>query len=193
MSTQRKKTQEIQSIKIAIMNKTLTRFFVIYFVLDLIFVLYFIFIDDYLSLLNSQIGALAAMSVAVGSFLGYKSSVNEQVKKLDGCEVEQRDIIDKIEDNYELFDDEEINYNEITEEEAKNIYKEERDKLKKSSKIKNIALTFKGIFSPFRLIGYFLLVLGFFWLEGNGHLKILPFILGLSILPVSSIILAFRK
>ena len=76
---------------------------------------------------------------------------------------------------------------DISDEEAKRIFAEEKQKVKQQSTIKNIFLTYRGIFSPLRILGYFLLVFGFFWLEGNGNLQVVPYLLGLSVLPVTSV------
>jgi len=186
--------QGIQNINNMMMTRTMTRFFRIFLAIDSLLVIYFIFQDDYLALLNSQIGALSAMAVAVGSYIGYKQSINNQVQKLDDIYVDDRDLIDKIDDPHELFDeDDKINENEISDEEAKAIFKEEKEKLKKQSTIKNVAISFKGIFSPFRIVGYILLVIGFFWLEKNGNLQVFPYLFGLSILPISTIVTSFKN
>jgi len=130
----------------------------------------------------------------MGSYAGYRSSVKEQAQKFEGMYVDDKDLIDKIEDSYDLFEeDDEINYSEISDEEAKSIFKDEKEKLREKSTIKNLILSFGGIFSPFRITGYILLVVGFFWLEGNSNLKVVPYLLGLSILPLSSVVSAFRK
>lgn len=184
---------ETQNMTNMTTTRTMSSFFRIFLAIDSLFVVYFIFMDDYLSLLNSQIGALSAMAVAMGSYVGYRSSVKKQVHKFEGMIADERDMLDKIDDTYDLFDEEEINYEEISSEEAKNIFKEEKEKLKKKSTIKNLALSFKSIFSPLRVAGYILLVIGFFWLEGNSNLKIVPYFLGLSILPISSIVTAFKR
>lgn len=165
----------------------MTNFFRLFLLLDALMVLFFAFGGDYPGLLNSQVGALSAMAVAVGSFLGYRQSVNDRVQKFDGIAGEERDGIDRIEDPHGLYDEEPVNEKELSSEEVKQIFAEEKAKVKELSGVKNLFLTYRGIFSPFRLIGYSLLLFGFFWLEGNGYLAILPYLAGLSLLPLTTL------
>lgn len=62
---------------------------------------------------------------------------------------------------------------------------EDKEIIKKTRKI---AKTSFVSFSPFRLISYLLLVLGFLFLNRHNYLEIAPFLLGLSIIPIVSII-----
>lgn len=46
--------------------------------------------------------------------------------------------------------------------------------------------------SPFKIFGYILLIVGFFFLRNSGRLEIIPFLLGILLMPVGIIIFAFR-
>jgi len=169
----------------------MTSFFKTFLLLDLLLAGFYLLTGDLSGMLNSQVGAISALAVAVGSFMGYRQSIKEQVEKLEGLQDDDRDELDAIDDPHELFDEEPINEKELSNEEVKQIFAEEKAKVKQQSNVKNLFLSFKGIFSPFRLIGYGVLLFGFFWLEGNGKLVILPYLLGLSLLPFSSVVMAF--
>lgn len=47
-------------------------------------------------------------------------------------------------------------------------------------------------FSPFRIIGYALLISGFLFLKNSARLEILPFLLGIFLMPLGIMIFAFR-
>ncbi len=67
---------------------------------------------------------------------------------------------------------------------------DDKDIIKKTKKLTN---PLKSAFSPLRLFSYFVLVICFLWLNRQGYLQIMPFLLGLGILPVSSLFLGFKK
>lgn len=146
------------------------------------------------ALLNSQVAALSAALVAAGSFMGYRHAVKEQVENLEGGVADEQDLLDKIDDTYELFEEEEeINEAELSSEEIKTIFNDEKAKVKQKSSVKNVVRSYKGIFSPFRLFAYGFLVFGFFWLEGNANLLIFPYLLGLSLLPATAVVSALTE
>ncbi len=67
---------------------------------------------------------------------------------------------------------------------------EDKDIIKKTKK--SIS-TFKSTFSLFRLFAYGFLVVSFLWLNRHEMLQIQAFLIGLSILPIGSLFLAFKK
>lgn len=164
------------------------KFLQLFVLVDLLLLLASLFVWDMSGVLNAQVGALSALAVAFGSFMGYRHTIHNEVERVQGMNLgEDRDELEKIDDPHGLYDDEPINDAPISDEEAKRIFAEEKQKVKQQSTIKNIFLTYRGIFSPLRILGYFLLVFGFFWLEGNGNLQVVPYLLGLSVLPVTSV------
>lgn len=172
----------------------MTSFFKRFLLLDLLLGVYFLIQGDTTALLNTQVAALSAALVAAGSFMGYRHAIKEQVENLEGGVADEQDLLDKIDDTYELFEEEEeINEAELSSEEIKTIFNEEKAKVKQKSSVKNVVRSYKGIFSPFRLFAYGFLVFGFFWLEGNANLLILPYLLGLSLLPATAVLSALTE
>lgn len=172
----------------------MTSFFKRFLLLDLLLGVYFLIQGDMTALLNTQVAALSAALVAAGSFMGYRHAIKEQVENLEGGVADEQDLLDKIDDTYELFEEEEeINEAELSSEEIKTIFNEEKAKVKQKSSVKNVVRSYKGIFSPFRLFAYGFLVFGFFWLEGNANLLILPYLLGLSLLPATAVLSALTE
>lgn len=113
-------------------------------------------------------------------------------KRLESEEIPQeRDEFDKIDDKYGLFD-EDIEEKELSKEEFVKLYKEER---KKSSSIKqtfsNLFKSGRGVFNPFRLIAYALLCVAMLMLIRNDLFSAVPFLVGITAVPVSSLVLGF--
>jgi hypothetical protein len=129
------------------------------------------------------------MIVVFSSFLSYKGMIE---KRLESGEIPQeRDEFDKIDDKYGLFD-EDIEEKELSKEEFVKLYKEER---KKSSSIKqtfsNLFKSGRGVFNPFRLIAYALLCVAMLMLIRNDLFSAVPFLVGITAVPVSSLVLGF--
>ena len=127
---------------------------------------YFISFSFYI---NTQVAFLSSLFVILGSSFAYKKMINNQVdsKMIE----EKRDLLDEIEDPYELYDDEPINNAPVEELDLKEIVKEERAKIKTFS-IDSAKHGARGSVSLFRLVPYLFLVLGFIALNNNSLLDI---------------------
>lgn len=135
------------------------------FIQLLILATYFISFSFYI---NMQIAVLSSFFIMMGSMYAYKKMVNTQL----GSEVinEDRDILDKIEDPHELY--EEVVAEDIdSEKDLKTIVKEEKEKIK-TFNVKSMKHGAKGSVSLFRLVPYLFLVLGFIALNNNKILDI---------------------
>jgi hypothetical protein len=84
---------------------------------------------------------------------------------------EDRDLLDKIEDPHELFNEQEINDAPAEELDLKAIVKEEKAKVKVFS-VTNMKHGAKGSMSAFRLVPYAFLILGFIALQNNELLNL---------------------
>ncbi|QOP42373.1 hypothetical protein FJR03_05555 [Sulfurimonas marina] len=84
---------------------------------------------------------------------------------------EKRDLLDEIDDKYELYDDEPINDAPVEELDLKEIVKEEKAKIKTFS-LSSMKYGTKGGFSLLRLVPYIFLVLGFIALKNNEILNL---------------------
>ena len=141
--------------------------------------------------INVQVAFLSSLFVILGSSFAYSKMVKTQVEA-ETYEVE-RDLLDDIEDPYELYDDkvhpkgicstandkvregtlgyEPIKDAPVEELDLKAIVKEERAKIKTLS-VKSMKHGAKGSVSLFRLVPYLFLVLGFIALKNNELLDI---------------------
>lgn len=142
-------------------------------------------------LINTQVAFICSMLIIFASFLSYKGLIE---KRLESGEIpETKDELDKIDDKYGLFnEDENIEEMELSKEEFVKLYKQER---KKSSGIKqtfsNLFKSGRGVFNPFRLIAYALLCISMLFLMRQDLFSAIPFLVGVSAVPVSSIVLGF--
>ena len=132
---------------------------------------FFIFLTNIISFeffINLQISFLSSFFIILGSSIAYKKMILTQVsaENID----EKRDILDEIEDPYELFSDEKSE-EPLEEKDFKAVVDSERKKIK-TFNIKDIKKGAKAGFSPFRLVPYLFLILGFIALKNNELLNI---------------------
>jgi len=133
------------------------------------------YLYDFIFFINLQVAFLSSFFVIVGSSYAYKKMVENQVeaKKSQG-EVEEdgkRELLDTIEDPYELYEDSKINDAPVEELDLKEIVKEEKAKIKTFS-LQSAKYGARGSVSLFRLLPYLFLVLGFIALKNHNYLHI---------------------
>ncbi len=120
--------------------------------------------------INLQVAFLSSLFIIIGSSIAYQRMVKTQIaskNREDG----KRELLDSIEDPYELYDDEPINNAPVEELDLKEIVKEERAKIKTLS-VDSMKHGVRGSVSLFRLVPYIFLVLGFIALENNKLLDV---------------------
>lgn len=130
-----------------------------------------------------QIAFWSATLVVFSSMASYRRMVNARLEHQDLTS--DRDALDKIEDSHDLYSEEiqekdGVNFAETIKEEKK------RQKMQKRSVGETIKDS-KGAISLYRIGAYFLLVLGFFYLNNHNLLHIPTYIFALG-LPIVVII-----
>lgn len=141
-------------------------------------------------IISSQVAFFCSIFIVLGTFFGYYKNVKSRVEH---TLIDERDDIDKIEDPYDLYDDFEINeQQDFTSEEIKSIIKEEKQNLKNNN-LKNTISSLSSFASIYRIAGYVLLVIGFFFLKNNEILDIYGLLAGVSVVPIFGITLGFFK
>jgi hypothetical protein len=135
-----------------------------------ILVTYFFSFSFYI---NLQIAFLSSFFIILGSMYAYAKMVDIQVQKEEY--EEPRDLLDIIEDPYELYDDEPINDTPTDELDLRIIVKDEKKKIKIVN-FKDIKKGSSAGFSMFRLVPYLFLVLGFIALKNNNILDIFVYL-----------------
>ncbi|MGM0622769.1 MAG: hypothetical protein ACQESH_01985 [Campylobacterota bacterium] len=130
-------------------------------------------------LLNTQVGFVTSALVILGSFWGYQRMVKTRV---DGGEVPyQKDTLDKIEDPYELYDEEQAQQDR----DFKEVIKEEKQKLKENKRsLMQVIRDSRASLSIYRLGSYLLLFIGFMILNNKELLHAQSYLFGVVTAPL---------
>ena len=119
--------------------------------------------------INLQIAYFSSLFIILGSMYAHQKMVTTQVE--NGDYEEQRDLLDKIEDPHELYEDNQINNAPSEELDLKAIVQEEKKKIKIVN-FKEIKRGSRAGFSLFRLLPYGILIMGFVALKNNNLLEL---------------------
>ena len=168
---------------------------VVLVVVDLVIALLLYFLGAEYWLVNSQVAYVSSSFVMLGSMLSYKGMVKQRLVGATSVSVykDEPDTLDKLEDPYDVFDDE-IKKEEEPEKTLVEVVKEERENLKKSRRsIWETTKDSKPAFSFYRLGAYGGLIFGFFYLNSNEILLLTPYLLFLMIPTVIIVILLLRQ
>ena len=143
------------------------------------------------TLLNTQVGFITSSLVMLGSMKSYHSMVEGRLN-VGAIPDDERDTLDKLEDPYDLYDDE--NIEDDKEKTLQEVVKEERENLKKNRRsFLETTKDSKAAFSFYRLGAYVLLILGFFYLNNHKILEIPYYLISLFIPTVVVVIVLMRK
>ena len=148
-------------------------------IVDVLLLLVSIIFFDMKVVYNTQIGYITSTLVMVASILSYRRMVNARVKHNIVTMDDSKDVIDKLEDPYDLYSE------DVVEDEEKDFaatVKEEKKKLKENRRtVYQTIKDTKAALSVYRLGAYALLILGFLYLNRQGLLHIPSYIISLGI------------
>ena len=161
------------------MSSTNRKILITLVTVDVILLFGSIIFFDMKVLYNTQIGYITSTLVMVASIVSYRRMVNARVEHNIITMDDSKDVIDKLEDPYDLYsedavEDEEKDFVETVKEEKKK-HKENRRTVYQTIKDTKAAL------SIYRLGAYALLILGFLYLNRQGLLHIPSYIISLGI------------
>lgn len=166
--------------------------FKVFLYIDLLVVIFCVLLGRFDWLLNTQVAFISSLLVTIGSYLGYKKNIQARVQNHPNLNKENDDYdeLDQMDDQFDLYsldikqdEPKELSVNEIKEEIKKN------KKAIKKDNFKNFQRSFTAMTSLYRVAGYVFLVVGFFYLNNNGYLDVVPYILGFLIVPISALVL----
>jgi hypothetical protein len=161
------------------------------FIVDIGIILFCYFIGEKVWLINTQVGFITSSLVMFGSILSYKSMVEGRLN-VGAIPDDERDTLDKLEDPYDLYDDEKADNDK--EKTLQEVVKEERENLKKNRRgFLETTKDSKAAFSFYRLGSYMLLIFGFFYLNNNKLLDIPSYLFSLFLPMVIIVIMLMRK
>jgi hypothetical protein len=155
---------------------------------DLLLLLGSIFFGGKVWAFNTQIAFISATLIMIASVISYRRMVNTRVEHGIVTMDDSKDVIDKLEDPYDLYS-EDVTENE-EEQDLVEVVKEERKKLKQSRRSLGQTLKdTKAALSIYRLAAYAVLILGFMYLNRQGLLHIPSYLLALSLPPMIIVIM----
>ena len=168
-------------------NLEIQKFAKVFILLDFCIILYYLFFQNKFWLLNTQVAFISSLFIIIASFLSYRKNIQNRLSNLDLSQINDgidRDKIDEIDDPYDLYTQyKEIPEDELTTEKIKEIINDEKSKVKRNS-FKNTIFSASGFLSIYRILGYGILIFGFFALNNNKVFLPIAFIIGLGIVPL---------
>ncbi|MDX1295166.1 MAG: hypothetical protein R3302_02795 [Sulfurimonadaceae bacterium] len=131
--------------------------------------------------INIEIAFFSSFFILLGSMYSYAKLVSKRVESYEGRD--EKDLVEKIDDPYDLYDDEEQPKTEVDPDEVdlKELIKEEKKRIKATGAAKNVKKTAPAMVSLYRLVPYGFLVLGFIGLKNNGLLELWPYLIGIGL------------
>ena len=164
---------------------------VVLLIADIVVIFFSYLLGGGSTLLNTQVGFITSSLVMLGSMKSYHSMVEGRLN-VGAIPDDERDTLDKLEDPYDLYDDE--NIEDDKEKTLQEVVKEERENLKKNRRsFLETTKDSKAAFSFYRLGAYVLLILGFFYLNNHKILEIPYYLISLFIPTVVVVIVLMRK
>jgi hypothetical protein len=133
--------------------------------------------------LSAQVGYWSAALVVLASFGSYRRMVRQRLEAgMVADEGADRDVIDKLEDPFGLYDEEEASGGPIEEKSLRETIREEKARMKKHRR-SPLATARDAVpaFSPWRLGAYGVLVLGFFLLRDRQLLHLGAYLASLAL------------
>ena len=136
-----------------------------------------------------EIGFVSSTLVMFASLVAYKRMVDTRVEHNIITLDDSKDVIDKLEDPYDLYS------KNVVEEEKDlgEVVNDERKKRKDSRSLYQILKDTKAALSVYRLGAYAVLILGFLYLNRQGLLHIPTYIVALGLPPIIIVILLLKE
>lgn len=179
-------------------NSSILNFAKVFICLNLCLIIAAFVFYDKIWLLNTQVAFFSSLFITIASFLSYKRNIQNRISNMDTSKQtsnEDRDKIDEIDDPFDLYSEyKEVPQEELNPQKIKEIIQEEKSKVKRNS-LKNTLFSAGGFLSVYRVIGYSVLIFGFFALNNNNILIPIAFMIGLGIVPIGVLVskLLYKK
>jgi hypothetical protein len=142
-------------------------------------------------LFNTQIGFISSSLVMIGSIVAYRKMIESRVDAGLVIAEDNRDTLEKIEDPFDLYSEDEPTEDNKS---MREVVAKERENLKKNRRsIWQVTKDSKAALSFYRLGAYGLLILGFFYLNNNKILDIGAYLFAMALPPVIVVIMLMRK
>jgi len=141
------------------------------------FALYGLLAVSKAAFLNAQTAFVSAFVILLGSMYSYRKMVQRGLE--NGAAVHREDLVEKIDDPYDLYGEDETAVPEARP--LKEVISEEKARLKANrATVKNVSKSAPALLSVYRLVPYGVLVLGFIALKNNNMLALGYYLPGLA-------------
>jgi len=158
------------------------KLFITFIIVDILLAAASVIFFDIKVLWNTQIGFISSVLVMIASLISYRRMVNARVAHNIITVDDSKDVIDKLEDPYDLYSEEIVEEEEV---DLAQTVKEEKKKLKENRRtLFQVLKDTKAALSIYRLGAYAVLILGFLYLHRHGLFDIPSYIVALGIPPV---------
>lgn len=173
------------------MRQTIKKFANVFFIVDFALIAGCLFFANTLWVLNTQVAFISSLLVSIATFLSYKNNVSKRLQNEEQSidTLDDRDVVDEIDDPFDLYSEDKpvIENKELTAAEIKTIILEEKSKIKQNT-AKNLFKSTTSFVSLYRIVGYSVLVLGFFYLVNNELFEPFAYMVGLFVVPFSLLV-----
>ena len=160
------------------MNSTNRKILTVLILVDILLLIIAIIFFVIKVLYSTQIGFITSTMVMIASIISYRRMVNARVKEKIITMDDKRDTLDKLEDPYDLYSEDDVH----EEKDLSQMGKEEKKKLKKNRRsLYQTLRDTKAALSIYRLSSYALLIIGFLYLNRQQLLDIPAYIIALGI------------
>jgi len=143
--------------------------------------IFVLWLADYTLFINFEVAFLSALLILLGSMYSYSRLVQARTAVYEA--MDEKELIDAIDDPYDLYDDETPEDSARREaagaETIKEVIQEEKARFRGQG-AKNLQKSAPAVVSFYRLIPYGFLILGFIGLQNNGMLSLWPYLTGLA-------------
>ena len=161
---------------------------------DLLLAVISLIFFDIKVLYNTQVGFISSTLVMFASIISYRRMVNTRVEHNIVTFDDSKDVIDQLEDPYDLYSEEVVESDEPDLVETVKEEQEEKDKLKNNGRTLYQTLKdTKAALSVYRLGAYVLLILGFLYLNRHELLHIPSYIVALGLPSLIIAVMLLRK
>jgi len=161
---------------------------------DLLLAVISLIFFDIKVLYNTQVGFISSTLVMFASIISYRRMVNTRVEHNIITVDDSKDVIDQLEDPYDLYSEEVVESDEPDLVETVKEEQEEKDKLKNNGRTLYQTLKdTKAALSVYRLGAYVLLILGFLYLNRHELLHIPSYIVALGLPSLIIAVMLLRK
>jgi len=129
--------------------------------------------------INVEVAFFSAFLIILGSMYSYARLVSRRLEHYEAQD--DKDAVEKIDDPYDLYDDEETPAQNVEEIDLKAVIREEKRRIRATGATRNAVKSAPATASLFRLVPYAFLVLGFLGLNNNAILLLGPYLSGLAV------------